>query len=194
MVNILRVCCQVCLKQTNKQALKLIIIVSSPSLSESPIWHCWQWSADAAIPTVPTLPPWQKAPELSSHLRQDTAVADTQPLKVSWQCDQTQDIFPHQAPALTWHLPSHGHITLPPQEEMHRCCPNAGTVFPANQPLSGRCPCLGPACHSGTEGTVGAALGAHSQKHGGGNQYQVDKQSQGSTMCWIGLWTVHACV
>lgn len=57
--------------------------------------------------------------------------------------------------------------------------------------FSGRHPCLGPACLSGTEGTVGAALGTHSgshnQKHGWGNQYQVDEQSERSTVHCIGL-------
>lgn len=50
--------------------------------------------------------------------------------------------------------------------------------------LSGRCPCLGPARLSGTEGTVGAALGTHTgthyEKHGWGNPCQVDEQSQGA--------------
>lgn len=50
--------------------------------------------------------------------------------------------------------------------------------------LSGRCPHLGPARLSGTEGTMGAALGTHSgthyEKHGWGDQYQVDEQSQGA--------------
>lgn len=61
--------------------------------------------------------------------------------------------------------------------------------------FSGRHPCLGPAGLSGTEGTAGAALGTHSgthnRKHGRGNQYQVDEQSQGSTVLWIGLRRVH---
>lgn len=64
--------------------------------------------------------------------------------------------------------------------------------------LSGRRPCLGPAWHPDAEGMLGAVLGAHSgaysQKHGAGNQYQMDKQSQGSTMHWIGLWTACAYV
>lgn len=61
--------------------------------------------------------------------------------------------------------------------------------------FSGRHSCLGPESLSGTEGTVGAALGTrsgtHNQKHGWGNQFQVDEQSQGSTVHWIGLRRVH---
>lgn len=56
--------------------------------------------------------------------------------------------------------------------------------------LSGRHPCLWPACLSGTEGTVDAALGTHNQKHGWGKQQQVDEQPQGSSVHWIGLRTV----
>lgn len=49
----------------------------------------------------------------------------------------------------------------------------------------------GATCHSGTEGMVGAALGAHSgtqsQKHGRGSWYQVGKQSLGSIMHSTGI-------
>lgn len=78
--------------------------------------------------------------------------------------------------------------------------PTANRQLAAHTGLfSGRHPCLGPACLSGTEGTVGVALGTHSgtqtQRHGQGNQCQVDLQLQGSTVHWIGLRRVHdVCV
>lgn len=65
--------------------------------------------------------------------------------------------------------------------------PTANRQLAAHAGLfSGKHPCLRPAWLSGTEGTVGAALGTHSdtnkQMNGWGNQYQVDEQSQGSTV------------
>lgn len=126
--------------------MKLITSASSPSLGQSQTWPWWQWSANAARPPGPMLLPSQKAPELSSHLRQDTAVADTQLLLIPCQCKQTQGIYIIYIPPLSTYKstisPHHGHMALPPQEETCRRCPRAACVSKPIHPLRGTDPPL----------------------------------------------------